>query len=91
MTTVSQRVLELKADGEDYSFYPTTNYFKLDQDFLMALNITVGRMRGWLRNEYEAAQEFDITEDKAKYWFARSEGQLLTPKSNLLLGFGGEK
>ena len=39
----------------------------------------------------EAAQEFDITEDKAKYWFARSEGQLLTPKSNLLLGFGGDK
>ena len=55
----------------------------------MALNITVGRMRGWLRNKHEAAQEFDITEDKAKYWFARSEGQMLTPKSNLLLSFGG--
>jgi len=61
---------------------------KLDQDFLMALNITVGRMRGWLRNEYEAANEFDITEDKARYWFARSDGQLLTPKSKLLLSFG---
>ena len=22
MTTISQRVLELKADGEDYNFYP---------------------------------------------------------------------
>lgn len=84
-----------KLNGEplfEYKCYKNNNvHFKLDQDFLMALNITVGRMRGWLRNEYEAAQEFDITEDKAKYWFACSEGQLLTPKSNLLLSFGGNK
>lgn len=50
----------------EYKAYKNGNlHIKFDKDFMAALNLAVGRLRGWLRNEAEAREEFKETSDLA--------------------------
>ncbi|TQR23051.1 DUF4942 domain-containing protein [Campylobacter sp. MIT 97-5078] len=43
----------------EYKAYKNHNlHIKFDKDFMAALNLAVGRLRGWLRNEAQAREEF---------------------------------
>ena len=50
----------------EYKAYKNGNlHIKFDKDFMAALNLAVGRLRGWLKNEAEAREEFKEASDLA--------------------------
>jgi len=44
-------------------------HYKLDQEFIKALNIEASRLLGWIRTPQEAVEELDITMDDAEKHF----------------------
>lgn len=44
-------------------------HIKFDQSFMRRLNIEFGRLKGWVRDWSEAAQEMDIPAEEAKQGF----------------------
>jgi hypothetical protein len=60
-------------------------HLRLNKDFMLALNVEHGRLRGWLRTGKEAAEELD--DPKAAEYF-KTNVQLGTGDARLLLGSG---
>lgn len=55
-------VLFLGLDGEDVAefkaFKNGNMHIRMSQRLMMALNVAVGKLRGWIRNHHEATEEF---------------------------------
>lgn len=60
-------------------------HIKFDMDFIAALNVAHGKLKGWLRSPSEAAEELEIAIDDAESFF-ESNFKISGP-SALLLGF----
>lgn len=44
-------------------------HYQFNREFIKKLNLEVGRIRGWIKNPQEAANEFDISLEEAnEYW-----------------------
>ena len=44
-------------------------HIKFNQKFLRKLNVEFGRLKGWLRNHKQAADELNIPEKEAREFF----------------------
>lgn len=73
-----------------YRCYQNNNvHFKLNKEFLMALNVAVGMEKGWLKAPADIQSEFDVSEAEAVKFFEKSPLRLYNINSPLLIGFGG--
>jgi hypothetical protein len=76
----SKELLEVKG------FYNGNVHIRLGQDFARALNVEVGRLRGWIKSPQEAAEE--LGDPQAAAIFGRQI--MLGVSSVKLLGMGGD-
>lgn len=60
-------------------------HFKFNQEFMLAFNIEVGRLRGWIHNAQHAADEFCESEDIVANHFNSSYSLLTDKGMNKLL------
>lgn len=44
-------------------------HIQFDQDFIRRLNVEAGRLKGWIHNAQQAADEMDITQEEAEICF----------------------
>lgn len=67
------------------AFKKGTTHIKFHEGFIMALNVEHGRLRGWLKNPVEAAEELNIDEAVAAKYFHNN--LQITASSLKSLGF----
>ncbi len=69
----------------EYKMYLNGNtHFKLNKEFLMTLNIEVGKLRGWIKAPEDIQEEFKVSQSKALEYFKTSELKLFTNNQLLL-------
>lgn len=68
------------------AFKKGTLHIRFHQDFIKKLNVEFGRLKGWLNNKEEAAEELDITPEEAAAYFGSKLTLLPERASQLLLG-----
>jgi hypothetical protein len=62
-----------------------TMHFQINQEIMRAMNVEFGKLKGWIKNKRQAAEELGISEAEAeKAW--GSLGPLLPPVPSLMLG-----
>ena len=67
------------------AFKKGTVHIKMNQKFIVKINVEFGRLKGWVKSAQEAAEEMDITQEEAAESF---EANLQLTDTNLHLGFG---
>ena len=84
----TKHIFKYEKNGKEIEFMEVKAYLngnlhcKLNQDFLIKLNVEMARLTGWLRNKKDISEELEISiEDVEKYY--NSNTKLL--KSDLLL------
>jgi hypothetical protein len=59
-------------------------HFQFNKEFIKKFNLEVGRIRGWIKNPQDAANEFDISIEEANAYWNTSFKVLPSTLSNLL-------
>lgn len=70
---------------EAKGFYNRNLHIRLGQEFALALNVEIGRLRGWLKNPAEAARELDDPQAASHFGRNLQLGMSSVPQ----LGMGG--
>lgn len=60
------------------SFKSKTTHFKFYNDFIHAMNIQYGKLKGWIRDYVDAAREFGVSEDFAQKIIKNSQNLTLS-------------
>lgn len=80
---------ELKSKDKilfEYKMYKNGNtHFKLNQEFLMTLNVEVGKLKGWIKSPKDITDEFDIDIDTAYSMFNQIPKNIITTKNTQIL------
>lgn len=70
----------------EYKIYKNHNiHFKLNKDFLQALNIEVGKLKGWLKKPEDIMNEFKVSKKEAQEYMLHGKLLKLSEDSQLKL------
>jgi len=76
-------------DGEvvfEYKFFQNNNvHIKMNQAFLMKLNVEIGKLKGWIMQPHDVESEFEVSAEEAESLFGGAIEQLTSENAVKLL------